>query len=293
MQLTTNPDHELDPFFYFEVVNIRLQTNKSPEDRYEAYKSILFNLVKSKIHSAVGENKHMIIYTAILKKTDNNVEYIYGKLGKGIYIEDENINSIDIEKSQTERVSFDTSKIYKPEIADYIFIPSAHRFCVLLGDKISGNDVKKFLYNNIPEIMDKTDKIEVSLENEEKAINEIKSAKQIHKIDYTISYTNDDPLGATASLFDRRLKKSQIGKINVKAEADHNDFLKTKNEELLEGGIELAQSNGSINSADITDNMGIRRTVTSKDKPRKIKIQADYEKFRAVLVAAIIQIFRN
>lgn len=283
----------IDPIFEFEVINIKLQTNKTDIEKYDAYKSLIIKLVNSKLHSAVGENKHLIIYTAISKVSETGIEYIYGRIGKGIYFEKENGSAIDIEKSETEPETFDTSKIYNPANADYVFIPSAHRFCVRIGDKISGNDVRKFLYSNIPKIMDTSDKIEVELENEEKAINEILTALAIHKIDYNISYTNDDTLGAAASLFEKRLKKSQIGKINIKAEADHNDFMKFKGEEILEGGIELAENNGNINSAEITNSKGIRKTVSTKDRPKRIKVQCDYEVFRNAIVREIMFIYRN
>lgn len=283
----------IDPTFEFEVINIKLQTNKTPEERHESYKSIILDLVKSQLHSAVGENKHLIIYSAISKVSDAGIEYIYGRIGKGIYFEKENGSAIDIKKSATEPETFDTTKIYNPNLTDYIFIPSAHRLCVKMGDKISGNDVRKFLYVNIPLVMDKNDKIEVEIENEEKAIQEILTALKIHKIDYVISYTNDDTLNAAASLFEKRLKKSQIGKINVKAEADHHDFMKFAGEEILEGGIELAENNGNINSAEITNSKGIRKTVTTKDKPKRIKIQCDYEKFRNVIVSTIMSMYRN
>lgn len=283
----------IDPTFEFEVINIKLQTNKTPEERYESYKSIILDLVNSQLHSAVGENKHLIIYTAIKKVTETGIEYIYGRIGKGIYFDKENGSAIDITKSSTEPEIFDTTKIYNPNITDYIFIPSAHRLCVKMGDKISGNDVRKFLYVNIPLVMDKRDKIEVEIENEEKAIKEILTALKIHKIDYVISYTNDDTLGAAASLFEKRLKRSQIGKINIKADADHHDSMKFKGEEILEGGIELAENNGNINSAEITNSKGIRKTVTTKDKPKRIKIQCDYEKFRSVIVSTIMLMYRN
>jgi hypothetical protein len=94
-------------------------------------------------------------------------------------------------------------------------------------------------------------------------------------------------------LFDRRLKKSQIGKLHLKAEADHHDFMEIKGEEILEGGIELAKSNGNINSADITTITGVRKTISSKDKPKKIKIKSDYEVFRKVVVSTIMLMFRS
>jgi hypothetical protein len=285
--------NEIDPTFEFEVINLKLQTKKTEEERLEAYKAILLELVKLKRHSAVGENKHLIIYSAFQKVTDSGIEFIYGRIGKGIYFNEENGSVLDIENAVTEHEKFDTNKIYNPDTTDYVFIPAAHRLCVIIGKKISGNDVRKFLISNASLVVSKADKIEIEIEKEETAITELLTAKKVHKLDYTISYTNDDTLGAAASLFDKRLKKSQIGKLNVKAESDHNDFMKIEGEEILEGGIELARNNGNINSADITTMKGERKTISSKDKPKRIKIKADYEKFRTVIVSTIMLMYRS
>jgi hypothetical protein len=285
--------NEFDPTFEFEIINLKLQTKKSDEEKYEAYKTILPELVKLKCHSAVGENKHLIIYSAFAKVTETGVEYIYGSIGKGIYFNDEEGSALDIENLKTEREKFDTNKIYNPDRTDYIFVPAAHRLCIIIGNKISGNDVRKFLISNASIVVTQGDRIEIEIEKEETAISELLNAKKVHKLDYTITYTNDDTLGAAASLFDKRLKNSQIGKLNLKAESDHNDFMKIEGEEILEGGIELARSNGNINSADITTLKGERKTISSKDKPKRIKIKADYEKFRTVIVSTIMLMFRG
>jgi hypothetical protein len=284
---------EIEPTFEFEVVNIKLQTKKNDNEKLNAYKAIILKLVELRCHSAVSENKHLIMYTAYQKQTDTGVDYIYGNIGKGIYFDKEKGRSLDIESSRTENEEYNTSKIYNPDRTDYVFIPTAHRLCVLIGNKITGNQVRIFLISNAAKVVEPGDKIEIEIQKEETAINELLTARKVHKLDYSISYTNDDTLGAAASLFDRRLKRSQIGKVNVKAEADHNDYMKIEGEEILEGGIELAKENGNINSAEITTSTGERKTVTTKDKASKIKIQSDYESFRTAIVNRIMQLFRN
>ena len=124
--------------------------------------------------------------------------------------------------------------------------------------------MRKFLINALHKVRDVNDIIRVEIENEPKAIDEILKASKIHKIDYVVTYTNDDVLGATGTLFDKRLKRSNIGKIEVKAESDHHDFLNIEGEELLEGGIQLARSNGAIKSATITTKAGKRKGFHKK-----------------------------
>lgn len=285
--------NEFDPTFEFEIINIKLQTEKNENERFDAYKAFIYRLVERKLHSAVGENKHMIIYSAYPKITETGVEYIYGRIGKGIYFTDKEGSAIDIESLETENEIYDTSKIYNPDRTDYVFIPAAHRLCVRIGNKITGNQVRRFLLSNVQSIVDKGDKIEIELQKEETTIEELLKAKKVHKLDYSISYTNDDTLGAAASLFDRRLKKSQIGKIQLKAEADHNDQMKVEGEEILEGGIELARNNGTINSAEITTISGERKHLSTKEIPKRVKIKSDHETFRNALVSAIMLLFRG
>lgn len=217
---------------------------------------------------------------------------MYGRIGKGFYFEKKSAQAIDIENSKSETVENDRSKIFDASVAEFIFVPEAHRFCIQLGSKISGNDVKKFFINALMEVKDKSDVVRVEIETEPKAIDEILTAKKIHKIDYVVTYTNDDVLKTTGDLFDQRLKRSQIGKIEIKAESDHNEFLNVEGEELLEGGIELAQSNGTIRSATITTSDNKKKIIKSKEVPLRLEIVTKAEKFRNYLVNLVMRSFR-
>lgn len=278
--------------YKFEVINIKLQTKKENEEKIDAYIKLITGLVEKKIHTAVGKNLHLMLYSYYEKATDNGTKYLYGRLGKGFYFDNKESQAIDIENLKSETNENDTSKIFDALITDYIFIPEAHRFCVRVGAKVSGNDVRKFLINALPKVCDVDDIIRVEIDNEPRAIDEILNASKIHKIDYVVTYTNDDVLGATGTLFDKRLKRSNIGKIEVKAESDHHDFLNIEGEELLEGGIQLARSNGTIKSATITTKSGKRKTVKSKEIPMKIEFKATVERFREFMVRLMMDAFR-
>jgi hypothetical protein len=283
-----------EEFIYkFEVINIKLQTKKEGDEKIEAYIKLITDLVNKKVHTAVAKNLHLMLYSYYSKQaTNSGIKYLYGRLGKGFYFDNEQGQAIDIENLKSERISNDTSKIFDALTTDFIFIPTAHRFCILIGSKISGNDVRKFLINALPKVRNDKDIIRIELENEPRVIDEILKASKIHKIDYVITYTNDDVLGATGSLFDKRLKRSNIGKIEVKAESDHNDYMITEGEELLEGGIQLARSNGAIKSATITTESGIRKVVKSQDTPLRIEYKATAERFREYMVKLIMETFR-
>ncbi len=282
--------------YYLQVINIKLQTLKEGAEKDEAYMRLIEKLSENKIHMRVAENKHMIIYNGYRSKTTfSNVEYIYGTIGKGIYFEQDEINSIIISKAKTEKTKNDLDKISGAKTTTYIFIPSAHRFCILMNSGITGNETYKFLKSSLKSVADKADIVEVEIEKDSKIVDEIFQAYKIHSVDYTISYTNDDTMSEIADAYDARLKRLHIGKMNLKAEADHNGELNMEeDDELLKGGIELATSNGTINKVVITKKQGeAKKTISNIDKTRNFEVTANDENFKNIIVNFIMKLFRN
>jgi hypothetical protein len=275
----------------FEIINIKLQT--STERRLDAYIKLFKDLVEKRIHIPVAENKHLILYGCYQHKTESGIDYLYGKIGKGVFFDNREGLAIDLTNGTSEKRENDQDTIINAITCEYIFIPTAHRFCFQIGKKIYSSDVIKFMKEAIKKIQNPNDIVRIEIENEPDAINEIMNATKIHKLNYVISYTNDDALGATANLFDQRLKRSGIGKIEVKAEADHNSILNFKGEELLEGGIELSRSNGIIKSASITNVNGVKKTVSSNKRPFQLELSSTYDKFRSYLTNKIMREFRS
>jgi len=282
--------------YFYQVINVKLQTKKSKEEKINAYYKLFDDLIESKIHKRVAENKHMILYSGVKRTTYlTGIDYMYGSIGKGIYFEQEEINSISISKSKSERIKNDLDRITGTKQTTYLFIPGAHRFCVLLKFGITGHETYKFLKSALSTVVDKSDIVEIETEKDPKLVEEIFKAFKIHSIDYTISYTNDDTMSEIATAFDLRLKRLQLGKINVKAEADHNGEINTVDEdEIIKGGLELATSNGTINKVVITKNRGeLKKTISSEDKIKTFEILANEDNFKDAIVVILMKNYRE
>lgn len=280
--------------FRFEVLNIKLQTSKIGVAKKQAYIKLIKELKDQKIHTAVAENKHVVIYSYTEKNTERTgVDYLYGKVGKGFNFGRESGTALNIDNSISEEVAFDTNKLFNPTSTGYIFIPEIHRFLIELGNGINSLDMLKFFQSALDQVKDEDDIVRVEIENEPSIIREVLNSRRLQKIDYVVTYTNDDTLGATAELFDHRLKNSNIGKIEVTAEADHNGFLNINGEELLEGGIELAARNGEIKSATILDENGRKKFISSKDKPFRLELRSTLELFRTLAVNLLMNQHRT
>jgi hypothetical protein len=285
-----------DKTFKFQIVNIKLQTNKQGLEKEEAYLSLIKKLKTKKVHSSVAENIHMIIYSAYERVTSiSNTKYIYGQLGKGIYFEKELINSLNIEESRDEKQQANNNQILEPKIADYIFIPKIHKFIFINSAGISINNIHKFLKESLPKVSDKEDILEIEIVKDPKITDEILNAFEIHSLDYTISYTNDDPTSSVEKLLDDRLKKLYAGKMTVQLEADNRGHLNMEEpDELIEGGVKLAEQNGQINQAVITKKSGGKKVkVSNKENPRYFDVMATVDDYKELIIGKVLSIFQS
>lgn len=280
--------------FIVQIINIKLQTRKEGPEKTEAYKNLIRKLQINKVHEPISENNHLIIYNYYERATPiKQIPYIYGSLGKGIYFDKEEINSINLENLEAKKINPDRDNILASKTTYFIFLPTIHKFCIVVKNGINANNVYKFLKNALSKVAEKEDIVEVEIIKEPQITEEILNAFAIHYLDYSISYTNDDPTSSMDKLYDHRLKKLNIGEIGVKMKADFNGALNTDEpDELIEGGIKLAEQNGNINEAIITRKRGgIRETVSNKENPRKVIVQATDEDFKEKIVINVFNLF--
>lgn len=278
----------------FQVINIKLQTSKTGDEKLEAYENLIKRLKNRKVHSSVAENTHMIIYNYYKRETPiSNVGYLYGTLGKGIYFEKEVIRTLNIEKSEDEKAYSDKNIIWEPKIGEYIFVPSIHRFIYINTPGISINNIYKFLKESLPLVADKKDIVEVEIVKDPKITDEILSAFQVHMLDYSISYTNDDPTSSYDKLLDERLKRIYAGKIFVKVEADNHGYLNTA-DELTGGGVKLSEQNGQVNEAIITPRRGDKMIrLSNAEKPRFFNIESSEDNYKETIIGKIMRMIRK
>lgn len=282
--------------FKFQMINIKLQTNKFGENKTNAYKNLIKKLKEGKVHSSVEKNIHMMIFSCFERATAvTKTEYIYGRLGKGIHFDKDTVDTLNIEKAEEEKIITNKNQILDPDIAEYIFIPSIHRFIFLNVSGISIKNVYKFLKENLPLVADKEDIVEVDIVKDPKITEEILNAFQIHFIDYNISYTNDDITSSAEKYLDEHLKKLNVGTFKAQLKADHNGALNTKEpDELIEGGIKLAEQNGQINEAVITRYQGgDKERLTNKENPRYFDVDASDDNYRETIISKVLRLFRK
>jgi hypothetical protein len=283
---------DVESSYRLHVLNIKLQTDKNGADKRKEYVSLI-EKIKGK-HERVAENMHMILYSIFMRKVEaSQTEYLYGHLGKGIYFDSETITNIGIDELTSEKRQPDRSMIQGSKETLYFFIPSIHKFCIICKNGINAYNTAKYLEQVLPQVISKTDLIEIEIVKEPEITEDILNAFAIHYLDYTISYTNDDPTSSMEQLFDDKLKDLHIGEIGVKMKADHHGSLNTeKKDELIEGGLKLAEKNGTVNEAIITPKQGgKRRTVSNRNKARKIEIKATDDNFKERIISQIIKIF--
>lgn len=253
--------------FSFYIINIKIQNNQTAEERSKRYRDLISNLSSEKKILQIGnKNSAVIMYSSLGNESS---PYIYGRIAKGLYLPG---NEIDVIKDGAKsKESNDPNSVKLPFVARYIFVPDAHRLCI---EKIPNGplplEVEKYVKEFLTKKLHKDEKLEVVLEKDEKTISKILGAKAVFEIDYKISYTNEDINSGMEELFDKELKDSNIGLIEVKAKAD-NDItgLKIHGTPILEGGIKLAGSNGEIKKAVIiSHNSKKKETISNETKPK-------------------------
>lgn len=276
-----------EEIFTFQAVNIKLQTNKTGVAKLEAYKKLIMDLSERKINSWVQENTHMVMYSATERiSQQSKTSYIYGKIGKGVHFGDELVDTLNIEEAEEGITHIDKNKIWSPKITDYIFVPEIHRMAIIHGKGISINNLQRYLKEALLQVCDPNDKIIVEIMRDPLITDEILNAFKIHALDYEITYTNDDITDSADKLLDTRMKRIRAGYLALQLKADNNDsFDRTEPDELIDGGIVLAEQNGKINSAVITRKQGDDKIfLSNKEKPRFWSVETLYENFREAIV---------
>lgn len=257
------------------IVNIKLQSEIAGEERTKEYIRIIKELSSSKKILKIGKNEGIQMYSIYGVRDGEIPEYIYGHMAKGAYIEGDQVNVIEGGQIVKEE---NKPRVINPITSDFIFIPKKHR---LIVEKLAGTptekQVEEYLNKFLVSYVRKDDILEIVLEKDENVIRQIYDAKSVYKLSYEISYTNDDAIGPLGDELEKQIKKSKIGKLKLTAEADNkSEGLDIDNSVLLEGGLELAEANGTINSAKIKPKGGTKIiSISNKDKPKVIPIEID------------------
>ena len=261
----------------FYVINAKLQSEKQNQERLEVYTNIIDSLTKVRRFVKVSKNEAVTMYPPF-KREENNTVYYYGSIGKGVYFDSSEIRVL--KESGLVLEANEVNRLIEPVTTDYIYIPSIHRFGLLKKENsVTPNDFFKFLSAELPNVIDKEDKIEVLYERNDSVIREIFDAQVVYEINYEISYTNNDALQSQGELLDELLKRGNVGKLKVDAKTDHSQEGLNLNEvSFLGGGLELARNNGTINSARILSQDGRRiKRISNNQSPKLVTFEIPEE----------------
>ncbi|MNK09298.1 hypothetical protein D3C87_272560 [compost metagenome] len=257
------------------IVNIKLQSEVTGEERTKEYIRIINELSSRKKILKVGKNEAIQMYGGYGLREGKIPEFIYGSFAKGTYIDGEEISVIEEGEIKKDK---NNPRLINPVVTEFIFIPKRHRLVI---KKKSGapseTQIEAYLNTFSPRYVKKPDILEVVLEKDSSVIHQIYSAESVYKISYEISYTNDDAIGIFGEELERQIKESKIGNLKLTAEADNtSDGLNMGESILLKGGLQLAEKDGTINSAKIKPEKGGKIiTISNKDKPKVIPIDVD------------------
>lgn len=260
----------------YVAFNIKLQSSKRGNDRKEAYINLIKKMTQKPIRPFQISKHEAIVFYESSKQEIRDTEYLYGRLAKGGYIPgNERLILKDGEESKEEN---DPNVISNPSVGRYLFIPKIHRLFVEKGQGYpSPAMIEKYLLSELPKLIDKDEKLEVILEQDQSIIQEIFTAKAVFSLSYQISYTNDDLLPDLADALDQELKNTNVGKLSVVATSDNKtEGLKIEDSKFLKGGLELAKQNGEIRNAEIIPaNGNKKKKIKSKNKPNIFSIKFD------------------
>lgn len=252
----------------FYIINVKIQSEKTGDQRILAYEEMFKSLSSSKHFTRLNSSEAITMYPAY-EREEGDVKYYYGVLGKGIsFFDKDEINVMSDSNLSKEVV--DKNRLLEPKVADYIFIPSIHRFALMKkANSISVLEFEKFLRDHLFKYVGAEEKLEIVSEKEPAIIDEIFKAHAVYKLSYEITYSNSDALPAQGELFDKLLKKTYIGKLSVTAQADHHEEgMQIDEVDFLGGGLEVAKNNGVIKAAKIRPVDGGKiKTIFNNNKP--------------------------
>ncbi|MGN5953205.1 DUF4747 family protein [Sphingobacterium lactis] len=261
----------------FYIFNIKIQSKKTGDERTKEYLNIIKKLSVSKKPYPITKNEAVMMYGLLGYSEKEIPEYVYGRIARGTYIEGDEVNVLDGDKVVKKP---NQKGLMMPIQADFIFIPKIHRLGL---EKVVGGpspfNVYDFLYDRLTELLDEEDILSVVLEKDEKIIEEIYNAKALFGLKYKISYTNDDLTPTFGKELDHQLKAGNVGSLIVSAKADNKDEgLNLDESVILKGGLELAERNGEIQSAQIKrpDSNQIV-SISNASKPKVVDEKYDEE----------------
>lgn len=271
--------------FKYNILNVKITSRKPVTDK--SYRDLFEKsfLGKKTVH-LYGEVYGIIRQLFGRKKT----EPMYGLFCRYIKAGDlaMNIDNLEI-------VGFEIPKnlFLNPREADFIFYPDLHRIAIPHRSKVSINTIKILIEGILKQVIDKSEAVEVLVEQSSDAFEKIISAKEIKKVHIEISPSNADTNKDATDFIDKELKKMGAGKLVSDIHPNATGRLNTEESKILRGFFGMAASNGYAIATIVNDD-NKKEIINTEKHPELFKAAAgSAEESRDVLYNALKRRFRN
>lgn len=238
-----------------------MQENISPSDLFpESYTCHIWNI--KILPSIQGIYNDLFPYASTLEgiktKGKNEIriisintniqDLIYGELV--LYSKVKHIDMFNAEAKEVEHASIKDNYYLYPKIARFFFVPSKHRLCIEKRTGLNMDSIRTYLQGLLSKYIEHKEisnehTAKIELETSPTYINNILSFRDIWRVETRISFTNDDFTKDFAKLIDDSGKDSGATTMTINASSETSQPLQIRGT-LLEGALELAQSNGDI-----------------------------------------------
>lgn len=278
---------------YFRILNIKLRRKSDNKDQSsEDYIRLFKSVVRKKIHSESSPSKHCIFRFMFEEKDKKRIILLSGTFAQFTFIHNEkwfNLDSLDLDEE------FKIPKGLFPDakITDFVFVPSAHRFCYKINSQFNASpySIKKFLETALNEAAQSNEYVQVDVESEKATLKKILAAKEIRKLLIDINYSNVDVGDDLQKFVEDDIKASNTSRLKIEATHKPANSIDINSSKILQGAIESSISNGETEATIIDQNDKLQKIKTT-NYPRKEGVFGTPSMFKDLVYDKIMRIFR-
>lgn len=278
----------------FYILNVKLRNSTTKKDLSEDdYLRIFRQVYNKKIHAESSPNKHCIFRFMFEENENEKIKYISGTFAQFTYIKNErwfNLNSLDIdEEFKTPDGLFPDAKI-----TEFVFIPSAHRFCYKTNSEfaVKPYPIKRFLELALDQVTQENEYVQVDVESDSATLEKILSAREIKKLLIDITYSNTDIGDDLKKFVEDDIRASNTSRLKIEATQKPKTSIDIKQSKILTGAIESSISNGDTEATVINEH-NKTETIKTTDFPRKESVFGVSAMFNENVYQKIMSIFRR
>lgn len=280
--------------FNFYILNVKLRSISSNKDLSpDDYIRIFRQVFKKRIHAESSPNKHCIFKFVFEEEDKGGIKYLAGTFAQFTYIKNEkwfNLTSLDID----EEFKIPDGLFPDTKITDFVFIPSAHRFCYkTTGEfRVKPYPVKKFLEAALNHVTNKDEYVQVDVESDSATLERIYSASEIKKLIIDINYSNTDLGDDLKQFVEDDIRASNTSRLKIEATQKPQQSINIDGSKILKGAIESSISNGET-EATIINEQNRTEKIKTTDFPRLESVFGVATMFSELVYDKIMAIFRR